>query len=315
MTNLPSSYKIKKMRNTSIVITVPSDFNFWRTVYSHGWCVLLPFRVDKDKMGLSRVIRLNNGTIVDCKITSDKNTRLNICARSTKELSKNQISEIKDQIGNCLRLRENFSDFYNIVNTTPKYRWISKAKSGRLLRAPSVFEDIIKMICTTNCSWALTEIMVENLVGDLGETFDGNYRSFPLPEKIAEKSEKFLRKRVRAGYRAPFILEFADKVASGKIDVESWRSSDLPTEELYRQLRSIKGVGNYAAGNILKLLGRYDYLGLDSWVRSRYYELYHNGRQVSDKTIERRYAQYGKWRGLIFWLEMTKHWFEHKFPF
>jgi len=40
---------------------------------------------------------------------------------------------------------------------------------------------------------------------------------------------------------------------------------NLTTEALFQELRSIKGVGAYSAGNILKLLGRYDYLGLDSW--------------------------------------------------
>ena len=90
---------------------------------------------------------------------------------------------------------------------------------------------------------------------------------------------------------------------------------NLQQNALFKELRSIKGVGAYSAGNILKLLGRYDYLGLDSWSRSKYYELYHQGRTVSDRTIERRYIQFGKWRGLFFWLEMTKHWYDHEFPF
>jgi 3-methyladenine DNA glycosylase/8-oxoguanine DNA glycosylase len=110
-------------------------------------------------------------------------------------------------------------------------------------------------------------------------------------------------------------LQFAKRVASGTLDVECWRSSELRTEELFQELRSIKGVGVYSAGNILKLLGRYDYLGLDSWVRAKYYEVYHQGRAVSDRTIERRYRQFGKWRGLFFWLEMTKHWLKQDIPF
>jgi N-glycosylase/DNA lyase len=188
-------------------------------------------------------------------------------------------------------------------------------KAGRMLRAPSVFEDVVKMICTTNCSWALTTIMVENLVGELGRPFDDSHKSFPSPETLARTSEQFLRKTIRAGYRSPFLLEFAEKVANGKLNVESWRSSELSTGVLFKELRSIKGVGEYAAGNILKLLGRYDYLGLDSWVRGKYYELYHSGRKVSDRTIEQRYKAYSKWRGLFFWMEMTKDWYNHKFPF
>ena len=77
-------------------------------------------------------------------------------------------------------------------------------------------------------------------------------------------------------------------------------------------MRSVKGIGPYAAGNIMKLVGRYDYLGLDSWVRSQYYALHHKGRTVKDSTIERHYAGSGRWRGLFFWLEMTRHWHDEK---
>ncbi len=80
-------------------------------------------------------------------------------------------------------------------------------------------------------------------------------------------------------------------------------------------MRSVKGAGEYAAGNILRLLGRYEYLALDSWVRGKYSELYHGGRTVSDTTIARRYREHGQWRGLILWLEMTRDWFGEKFPF
>jgi N-glycosylase/DNA lyase len=212
-------------------------------------------------------------------------------------------------------LTEDFSDFYRETRRHPEHRWIAKIKAGRMLRSPSVFEDIVKMVCTTNCSWALTEIMINNLVDKLGKTFDDSHKAFPSPEALAGISEGFLRKNIKAGYRCPFLLEFAEKVASGNLNVECWRSSDFTTEALFKELRSIKGVGAYSAGNILKLLGRYDYLGLDSWSRGKYYETYHQGRTVSDRTIERKYMQFGKWRGLFFWLEMTKDWYNHEFPF
>ena len=89
------------------------------------------------------------------------------------------------QIASCLRLTEDFSDFYRETQRYPKYRWIAKAKAGRMLRSPSVFEDMVKMICTTNCSWALTEIMVNNLVEILGKAFDDSNKSFPSPEALA----------------------------------------------------------------------------------------------------------------------------------
>jgi hypothetical protein len=75
----------------------------------------------------------------------------------------------------------------------------------------------------------------------------------------------------------------------------------------------VKGIGPYAAGNLLKLVGRYDELGLDSWVRTQYARLHTRGRKVSDARITRHYKRYGTWRGLFFWLEMTRYWHDEKF--
>ncbi len=275
----------------------------------------MPFSVNKERPSFNRLLTLSDNSLVYCQITSQKDSPLNILVSYPHTLTAAQCFNIKHQIASCLRLTEDYSRFYREVNRFPKYRWIAKLKAGRMLRAPSVFEDIVKMICTTNCSWSLTETMVNNLTGELGKRFDGSINSFPTPQALAGATEQFLRKNIKAGYRSPFLLEFAKKVADNTLTVEQWRSSELPTDVLFKELHSIKGVGEYAAGNILKLLGRYDYLGLDSWVRGKYYEMYHKGRAVNDNTIARRYEQYGQWRGLFFWMEMTKDWYDRKFPF
>ncbi|MFH0990300.1 MAG: Fe-S cluster assembly protein HesB [bacterium] len=300
--------------NSTQVISVPEDFNFWRTVYSHGWCSLPPFNVDKDRERLNCVLDVGKRMIVDCALSPSR-ASLVLMLMSNRKLNRLQTLSAIAQIKDCLRLKEDFSQFYRDARKQKEFRWVSRTGSGRLLRAPSVFEDVVKMICTTNCSWAFTENMVKNLLDRLGSVSPAGVRCFPAPETIAAMTEREMRTEIRAGYRSPYLLEFSERVAAGKLDVESWRLSTLPTPELFKQVISIKGVGEYATGNILKLLGRYDYLGLDSWVRGRYYELYTNGRKVSDARIEKQYAKYGQWRGLLFWLDMTKHWFGRKFPF
>jgi len=147
----------------------------------------------------------------------------------------------------------------------------------------------------------------------VGEPFGDGRFSFPDPGALAGATEQQLRRDCTTGYRSPYLLELADRVASGRLAIEEWRTTPLSTVELFQTIRSVKGVGPYAAGNILKLLGRYDYLGLDSWVRGRYAELHSRGRKVKDSTIERAYARFGTWRGLFFWLEMTRDWQLEKF--
>lgn len=303
-----------KAFTSRIALNIPPHFNFWRTVYSHGWCALPPFRVDKENHTFSRLLELKDGSLTYCTLSDDADT-LSVSIQSEKKISQANKGAIRAQLSECLRMEEDLSEFYREAKLYPQYRWIPAVGAGRLLRAPTVFEDVVKMICTTNCSWSLTEVMIENLTLLVGKIFVEGVGSFPSAGEIAGLSESFVRKHIRAGYRSPYLIELAERVASGKLDIEAWRTSELPTNELFKQVRSVKGIGEYAAGNLLKLLGRYDYLGLDSWVRAKFYELHKNGRRVSDKTIETHYAQLGKWRGLFFWLEMTRDWYSHKFPF
>lgn len=298
--------------NARCTITPPPGFDFWRTVRSHGWYDLPPFAADAGSQQLERVLRLADGTAVLC-LTALTGRRITCRLTSSTPLSPAHRREAITQIRTCFRLDEDFSVFHRETRRHPHCRWIAASGAGRLLRAPTVFEDIVKMICTTNCSWALTVIMATNLVEAFGDRCgDGRY-SFPTPSALAGATERELRTQVRAGYRAPYLLRLAEEVAAGRRDVESWRSSPFPSHHLFDELRTIRGVGPYAAGNMLKLLGRYDYLALDSWVRGRYAALHAGGRHVSDRTIERKYRDYGPWRGLVFWLEMTRSWHEEKF--
>jgi N-glycosylase/DNA lyase len=270
--------------------------------------------VDKERQELKRLLRLTDDTLVHCTLR-EASAGISVSTESRDPLSSSQRSEVRAQLRSCFRLDEDLSPFFAAVHKDRHLRWISSSGSGRLLRAPTMFEDLVKMMCTTNCTWGLTEVMVGNLTTKLGEKFSDGVFAFPTPAKLASCTEAFMRKEIRSGYRSPYLTEFGERVASGKLDVESWRTSDLPTGELFKEVLGVKGIGEYAAGNLLRLLGRYDYLALDSWVRAKYAEIHHGGRKVSDRTIKRAYQAYGSWRGLIFWFEMTKDWLNQKFPF
>jgi 3-methyladenine DNA glycosylase/8-oxoguanine DNA glycosylase len=313
--NSPASQEKSRRTETPVRVTdaTPRDFDFVRTAFSHGWYALPPFSSDTKASILSRILRLNNGRVVSCMLSAGKNT-LHIAITANRRPSQSETKEIIAQVRSCLRLDEDFRSFHAEARKRREYAWMASAGAGRMLRAPTVFEDVVKMMCTTNCSWALTTIMVTNIVNAFGEEMSGVGRAFPTPETMAASTERFLRKEIKTGYRSPFVLEFAERVASGKLNPESWRNSPLTTDELFKAMLDVKGIGPYAAGNIMKLVGRYDYLGLDSWVRARYYALHRKGRTVKDATIERHYAPYGSWRGLIFWLEMTRDWHDDKFP-
>ena len=84
----------------------------------------------------------------------------------------------------------------------------------------------------------------------------------------------------------------------------------MPAEEVREAILAEHGFGPYAAEGLLRILGRHDFLAIDSWVRKQYRRLYPGARKSTDGSIARRYARYGSFRGLALWLDMTKDWHE-----
>ena len=284
-------------------LKIPENFNFRRTVFSHGWYQLLPFELDEENWRLSYVFR-NSGDPVSATV-SENDGKLEIEVSGDK-IDQRTEEEIVSGVRHILRLDDDLSDFYKL--TKKKFSWISETNSGRLLRSPTVFEDLVKTICTTNCSWSLTKNMTKNLVEKLGTTDKNGKRAFPTAEQMASESVEFYKNEIRAGYRAPYFAELSEKTASGKINPENWLDSELPTKELKKEMKKIKGVGDYAAENLLKLVGRYDGLALDSFLRSQFYKKHNKETICEDREIEKFYEKYGSWRGLVMWLDMTERW-------
>ena len=177
-----------------------------------------------------------------------------------------------------------------------------------MLRSPTVFEEVVKTICTTNCAWSATVRMTTALVEHLGDPSAGAHgRAFPRPEAMAEAHEDFYRDVVRAGYRGAYLKSIASAVATGELDLEQLHDPDLSDADVAERLLALPGVGPYAAAHVMMLLGRYSTLVLDSWTRPKYARLT-GKKKVADSTIIRRFRGYGPYAGLAFWLFLTRDW-------
>ncbi len=222
-------------------------------------------------------------------------------------------------IRRMLCLDDDLSDFYARAAADPELAWAARG-AGRLLRSPTVFEDVVKTVCTTNCAWSATVRMTGALVGRLGEPAPGAPpgdvagRAFPTPEAMAAAGDAFYRDVARAGYRGPYLRAIAG--AGRRRRAGPRGSCSAPAAPSCRTTRSSAGCwpspasGPYAAAHVMLLLGRHSRLVLDSWTRPRYARLVGKpkGRLVADRTIARRFRRYGEYAGLAFWLVLTRDW-------
>jgi len=286
-----------------------------RTITSHGFAELPPMRLDEDQRTLETTVRVPGGGPRRVRIGPGRRGRaaVTVLGRSP---SPRQAEAIAAAVRHVLRLDADLAPFYLLAAEDPDVSWVTTG-AGRMLRSQTVFEDVVKTLCTTNCSWTLTVKMVSALVAELGDPAVGAprdplARAFPTPEVMAEQPESFYREVVRSGYRAPHLASLARSVAAGERDLERLArstSSELPDEEVERELLAIPGIGPYAAAHVMMTLGRHSRLILDSWSRPKYARLV-GKRSVSDAAIARRFRPYGESAGLAFWMFVTRDWVE-----
>ena len=284
-----------------------------RSFFSHGLVDLPPMRVSEDARMFAVTLPLKSSRPRTVEVTQKgRRAVIEVHGRAPSERTQ---ADVKAGVRHVLRLDEDMSEFYAAITDDADLSWAA-AGAGRMIRSPTVFEDVVKTVCTTNCSWGATTKMVTALVQHLGEPAvgapkDSPYgRAFPTPDAMAAADERFYKEVVRAGYRGPYFRALAASVVSGEVDLESYATADrddLPDEELAKKLQELPGVGPYAAAHIMMMLGRYSLLILDSWTRPKYARLL-GKRSVKDATIVRRFKPYGRWAGLAFWLFLTRDW-------
>ena len=281
--------------------------DLWRTLISHGLTSLPPFRLDEEARTLEVTVALD-GAARTLRIRRGARGRGAVEAVG-RPLGVRQGAAALAIVRKMLRLDEDLSGFYERASGDPELAWAA-AGAGRLLRSPTVFEDVVKTICTTNCTWAATVRMVGASVGELGAEAPDGRRAFPTAAAMAEAGDDWYRVSARAGYRGAYLRALATSVADGSLDLEELADADpddLPDDEVAARLLALPGVGPYAAAHVMLLLGRYSRLVLDSWTRPKYARLL-GRKKVSDTAIARRFRRFGPYAGLAFWLFVTRAW-------
>jgi 3-methyladenine DNA glycosylase/8-oxoguanine DNA glycosylase len=282
--------------------TLPAKppFSLPAIIRSHGWVQLAPFASDEERHTLSYVAQLDSGPVVEVRMAQ---AGAGVDVSVEVPLDHSEQAQVSAEVVWMLGLDQDLSDFDRIARSEPKLAGAEEKGRGRVLRSPTLFEDTVKTILTTNTGWSSTIRMVAALVSRLGAPLEGDpaRHAFPAPTQLAASNEETLRSDVRLGYRAPYILDLARAVASGDLDLEGLKHDDLPTPELRKRLLAIKGVGDYAAANLLVLLGRYDFVPVDSWAMKVVSHEWYDGQPVGRAEVEAAFEPWGAFKGLAYW--------------
>ena len=126
------------------------------------------------------------------------------------------------------------------------------------------FESLITFIISQNNNIKRITGIVERLCEHFGEG-TRPYCAFPTAERLAALSPDDLMP-IRAGFRHRYIIDAAEKVADGTVNLEELRA--LPYDEAKARLMQITGVGVKVADCVLLYgLHRLDGFPLDVWMK------------------------------------------------
>ena len=139
-----------------------------------------------------------------------------------------------------------------------------KAGTGMHILRQELWEVLISFIISQNNNIKRIKGIISRLCESFGENKNGWY-DFPSAEKIAALTLDDLSV-LRSGFRAKYILDAAQKVSGGEIDLEGLKK--LSTDEAREQLIKIKGVGPKVADcAILFSLCHIDAFPKDVWIK------------------------------------------------
>jgi len=218
------------------------------------------------------------------------------------------MTELRKELRRMLRTDVDLEDFWRVCRRHEGLAWVARRRAGHLMQSTELFEDLLKLLFTTNCSWAATKKMCERLVNSLGSKTPDGHSCFPSARVCAQQTEGFYRDVVRAGYRSKHCLELARLFDQGTVSEEHFVQATDDGNNCRQRLLSLSGFGPYAVGQALRGLQQYEDLALDSWCRAKLAEKSRRKKPPSDASIERRYAKYGAYKGLALWMDLTADW-------
>jgi 3-methyladenine DNA glycosylase/8-oxoguanine DNA glycosylase len=297
------------LETTAVRVAVKKPFGLFPTVICHGWYQTKPFRWDHDRRTLQRAESLRDGRVFLVEMREERSARSayrDVLVSTTGEGASDPgvASEMARRARVMLHLDEDLRGFYDLCKERPELATARKEGAGRLMRASSLWEDVVKTILGTNVVWKQAVVMI-NRLAELGDPCpaDPTLRAWPTPGQISRAGERFLRDKVRAGYRSPYVLELARSLKAGDFDLEAIeaRVPQMNTDELFRELTAIKGIGKSSAHYLMNLLGRYDHISIDSATYAYAKRELFRGRKPTEAQIRRKFAQFGKWQSLVYW--------------
>ena len=238
-------------------LRLAADVDLARTALTHGGVGLRPTAWDGARLHL----RLPDPVVIEADLT--------VRWRGTRPA--------EAVLRRVLAADDDLEPLRAACDRVPELAWVRSTGAGRVLRSPTVWQDLVGTLAGTRTSYAGSRAMLRQLVGD---------GPFPTPGQVLD------RDLGSWGHRAEPLRALAREVEGGWDPESLW---DLPDGAVLARVRALRGFGPFAAAQLMPLLGRPRPPVPDGWLSA----------QAGDPA---RFAPMGEWAGTGAWLSVVGTW-------
>lgn len=260
-----------------------------RKTFSCGQC----FRWER--MDENRYIGVVQGAVLD--LTKEERN-IHIVQYGENPLAKKVLDQYFDFEMNYTLANEDIVAQARKTGDNAVIRATKFCKGLRILRQDP-FETLVSFMISANNNIPKIKLTIQDLCEKLGDPIvdwkGKTYHTFPTPEQIARHPE-IVQSAKAIGYRARGIVEAAEKIASGSLDLSQYLAENSGFDEAMRTLTALYGVGEKVANCVLLFgLGHRNAFPVDTWVKKVLAQFY--GVEKSYKTFIQ--AQFPVHPGLV----------------
>jgi DNA-3-methyladenine glycosylase II len=282
----------------SITIVKPYDFalsvrtmrSFQPTASDHGPQLRMAARIG------------GNPTIIEVSQSKEKEGFLK--ASSKPESDNNQVRTIIEWV---LFAELDLAPFYYLIAGNPKLASIAQKLHGlKPMRPVSLFEMAVIAITEQQLSLASAYKIRNRIIQRFGESIEDQW-VFPEPHTLAGVSSEDLRSCGLSQQKAEYIQGLANKIATGKLDLDSLKSMD--TEKARETIMHLRGFGRWSADYILvRGLARPDCIPIDDiGIRDVVGKYLGEGQRVTSEEVTEKLEIFRPYRGLLAFYLLAYH--------
>lgn len=264
--------------------------------------------VDRFDEGVySRLFNLKNQPIL-VNVTQpngkDKPTILKLKLLSEKNISKQQIAQIKFLIIKMLGLNVDLSQFYKISKEDSILENLAQQFYGmRPTRYPTIFEALINAVACQQVSLDAGIAVLNRLIETYGKnlTFENKtYYAFPAPEDLLNVEDFDLRKIGFSHQKIKTIKKLVYSILNNEINLELLDSAD--NTHILQALQKLHGIGRWSAEYVLlRGFGRLDvFPGDDVGGQNNLMKLYNLNKRPSYEQLKKQIINISPYEGLIY---------------